>query len=173
MKGAKIQNDISWLFYNVFLFQNIKIKLKSRTWMTLKSSVVIFQALEPLQPQRPHWPLQPQWPRQPQKKKFLILMVESSLAPKWPILASFCGIDHQKSNFSLISYTLSVRGCWGQLMLIFWKPSMYIKNSQSLDSKTMFEQYLTCIFLSSSMWVSFQIFWYFWGIVRLKFWHPP
>ena len=32
-------------------FQNIKIKLNLRTWMTLKSSVVIFQALEPLHPQ--------------------------------------------------------------------------------------------------------------------------
>ena len=30
-------------------------------------------------------------------------MVGSSLAPKWPILVLFCGIDHQKSNFSLIS----------------------------------------------------------------------
>jgi hypothetical protein len=34
-----------------YYFQNIKIKLNSRTWMTLKSSVVIFQALEPMQPQ--------------------------------------------------------------------------------------------------------------------------
>ena len=40
-------------------FQNIKIKLNPGTWMTLQSSVVIFQALEPLQPQ---WPLQPQQP---------------------------------------------------------------------------------------------------------------
>ena len=33
--------------------------------MTLNSSVVIFQALKPLQPQWPQWPQQPQWPRQP------------------------------------------------------------------------------------------------------------
>ena len=45
------------------ILQNIKIKLNSRTWMTLKSSVVIFQTLEPQQPQ---WPLQPQQPRWPQ-----------------------------------------------------------------------------------------------------------
>jgi hypothetical protein len=32
-------------------FQNIKIKLNSGTWMTLDSSELIFQALEPLQPQ--------------------------------------------------------------------------------------------------------------------------
>ena len=50
VKGAKIQNDISRLFYNIFLFQNIKIKLNSRTPMTLESSAVIFQALKPLQP---------------------------------------------------------------------------------------------------------------------------
>ena len=50
-KGTKIQNDISWFYANIFAFQNIKIKQNSRTGMTLKSSEVIFQALEPLQPQ--------------------------------------------------------------------------------------------------------------------------
>ena len=30
---------------NNYLFQNINVKLNSKTWMTLKSSVVIFQAL--------------------------------------------------------------------------------------------------------------------------------
>ena len=48
-------------------------------------------------------------------------MIGSFLAPKWPIMVLFCGMDHQKSNFSLISDTLSVRGCWGQPMLLFWK----------------------------------------------------
>ena len=54
-------------------------------------------------------------------KNFLVLMVGSSLAPKWPILAPICEMNHQKSKFSLISYTLSVGGCWGQPMSIFWK----------------------------------------------------
>ena len=45
----------------------------------------------------------------------------SSLAPKWPIPVPFCGMDHQKSNFSLTSDTLSVGGCWGQPMEFFWK----------------------------------------------------
>ena len=54
-------------------------------------------------------------------KKFLIMMVWSSLAPKWTILVPFCGIDHQKSNFSLIFGIFSVGGCWGQAMLLFWK----------------------------------------------------
>ena len=45
--------------------------MNSRILLTLKSSVVIFQALEPLQPRRPHWPLQPQQPLQPQKPYFI------------------------------------------------------------------------------------------------------
>ena len=78
-------------------------------------------------------------------KNFLVLMVGSSLAPKWPILSLFCGIIHQKSKFSLISYTLSVGGCWGQPMLLFWKPRMYIKNLLSQHSKTTFKQDFTYI----------------------------
>ena len=35
-------------------------------------------------------------------KNLLILMVRWSLAPKWPILVHFCGMDHQKSKFLLI-----------------------------------------------------------------------
>ena len=50
-------------------------------------------------------------------------MVRLPLAPLWPILAPFHGMDHQKSNFSLISGTLSVGGCWGQLMLLFFENS--------------------------------------------------
>ena len=49
----------TWYFMippKIFFSKNIEIKLNSRTWMSLKSSVVIFQALEPLQPQ---WPQQP------------------------------------------------------------------------------------------------------------------
>ena len=68
MKGAKIQLDNSWFYPKTIFFQNIKIKLNSITWMTLKFPVVILQALEPLQPQwpqQPQWPKWPQWPRQP------------------------------------------------------------------------------------------------------------
>ena len=55
--------DIGWpqqpptenmLKFNMILktfFLNIRIKLNSDAWMTLKSSIVIFQALKPLQPQ--------------------------------------------------------------------------------------------------------------------------
>ena len=48
-------------------------------------------------------------------------MVGSSLAPKLPIMVPFNRMDHQKFNFSLISGTISVGGCWGQPMLLFWK----------------------------------------------------
>ena len=49
-----------------------------------------------------------------------ILMIWSSLSPKWPIPVSFGGIDHQKSNFLLISDTLPVGGCWGQPISHLW-----------------------------------------------------
>ena len=52
-------------------------------------------------------------------KIILILMVWSSMAPKWPIIVIFFGMDHQKSNFSLIYGTLSDGGCWGQPLLFF------------------------------------------------------
>ena len=64
-KGAKIQYDISWFYPKKTFFQNIKIKLNSNVWITLKSSVVIFQALKPLQSRWLQWPQWPQWPRQP------------------------------------------------------------------------------------------------------------
>ena len=39
--------------------------------MPLKSSVVIFQALKPLQSHWPQQPLQPHWPQQPLQPYFL------------------------------------------------------------------------------------------------------
>ena len=79
----------------------------------------------------------------------MILMVGSSLTPKWPILAPFCGMDHQKFNFSLISDTLSVGGCWGKLMLLFWKNGVVVPiNSLTQHSRTIFKPNLTCLSLS-------------------------
>ena len=105
-KGAQIQHAISWFYLNKSYFKTSKIKLNSRTWLPLKSSVVIFQALEPLQPQWPLQPQQPQWPQWPEQphfiKKWLILLVWWSLAPIWPLLVHFCGMDHQKSKLLLI-----------------------------------------------------------------------
>jgi hypothetical protein len=65
-KGAKIQYTIFHDSTQKTFFQNIKMKLNSNAWMTLKSLVVIFQALTPLQPQWPQWPQQPQQPQWPQ-----------------------------------------------------------------------------------------------------------
>ena len=48
-------------------------------------------------------------------------MIGLSLAPKWPIPVPFFRMDHRKSNFSLIFDILSVRGCWGKPMILFWK----------------------------------------------------
>ena len=125
LRGAQIQLDVLWLeLTKNMCFQNIKIKLNSGTWMTLQSSVVIFQVLESFQPQWPLQPQQPQWPQWLQQphfiKKLLILMVRSSLASKWSNPVPFCGMDNQKSSFLLISGTLCFGGCWGQPMLLFW-----------------------------------------------------
>ena len=75
-------------------------------------------------------------------------MVGSYLAPKEPTLVLFCRMDHQKSNFSLIFGILSVRGCWGQPILLFWKLFDETQMSKNQDVKTNFKQNTTCIFLS-------------------------
>ena len=47
-KGVKIKHFKDFMILpQKFCFQNIKAKLNSRTWMTLKSSAVILQALKP------------------------------------------------------------------------------------------------------------------------------
>ena len=91
--------------------------LNSRTWMTLKTSLVFFPDLRNLCSlidlgslcnlnglNSLYSPIS--------SKNFLILMVWSSLAPQWPILVIFCGMDHQKFNFSLIYGTLSMLFSW-------------------------------------------------------------
>ena len=44
--------------------------------------------------------------------------------------------------------TFSVRGCWHQPMLLYWKMVVATKNSLSQDSRTIFKPNLNCIFLS-------------------------
>ena len=78
------ENDISWpkqpltkkvqkfnmiFHYSTpnFFFHNIRIKLNSNAWMTLKSLAVVFQASKLLQPQWPQQPQQPQCPKWPQQ----------------------------------------------------------------------------------------------------------
>ena len=81
-------------------YPNIKIKLNSRTLMTLKPSVVIFQTLELLQPQWPLQPQQPPWPQWPLQPHFIKNITDCD---GWIIpgtkMVPFCEMDHQKSNF--------------------------------------------------------------------------
>ena len=46
----------------------------------------------------------------------------------------FCGMDHQKSKYSLIYGPISVGGCWGQPMLVFWKLVDETQISKPLES---------------------------------------
>ena len=102
-------------------FPKIKIKLNSRTWMTPKSSVVIFEPLETsaasLTSPASVASLASATSTAPiYSKNFLFLIIWSPLVPKWPTLALFCGISQEKSKFSLVSDTISVGGWWGQNM---------------------------------------------------------
>ena len=103
-----------------YVFQNIKTNLNLRTWMTLKSSVVIFQALEPLQLQ---WPLQrqqppwPQWPLQPH-------FIKQITAPDDWILPGKQMTNNGPflwNESSKIQISLSNGGCWGQPILLLQK----------------------------------------------------
>ena len=129
-KIAKIQHEFSWFCRKKFFpkHQNIAILLikllNLRTWMTLMTSLVLFPDLKNL------WSLidlgslcnlnglNSLYSSIP-SKIILILMVWSSMAPKWPIIVIFFGMGHQKSNFSLIYGALSDGGCWGQPLLFF------------------------------------------------------
>ena len=85
------------------------------TWMTLKSSLVIFQTLEPLQPRWPHRPLRPHWPQQPRQHYFIkelhnpndLIIPGTKLTDNGPFLWN----ESSKIHFSLISTTLFV-GCF-------------------------------------------------------------
>ena len=81
-------------------------------------------------------------------KNFLIQMVWSSMTWKWPIPVLFCGMNHQKYKFPLISVSFSVGGCWGQNMLLFWKLVDETQIPQSQEYTDTFKQSRTCTFLS-------------------------
>ena len=102
-----------------FCFQNIEIKLNLRTCVTLKSSVVIFQALKLCSLidliglcsfvglTSLYSPISP--------KIFLVLMIGWSLAPKWSILSPFCGssITQFFTDMYLIPFLLeAVEASW-------------------------------------------------------------
>ena len=83
--------------------------------MTLKSSLMIFQALEPLQPQRPHRPLQPQWPQQPLKPYFIKKLpdLDDWIVPgtKMTNAGPFLLNESSKIQFFTDFSTFSVGGC--------------------------------------------------------------
>ena len=108
-----------------YVFQNIKRNLNTRTWMTLKSSVVIFQALEPLKPHWPQRPLQPLWPHWPLQPFFINFLpdLDCWIIPgtKMTNTGPFLWNGSSKIQIFTDFSTFSVGGCWGQLMLFFWK----------------------------------------------------
>ena len=108
------------------LFQNIKIKLNLRTWWTLKSSEVMLQAVEPLQPQWPQQPRQPQWPQWPHQPHFIKKCTDpdGSMIPGTKMTNTGPFLWNGSSKIQLFTdfSTFSVRGCWGQPILFFWKP---------------------------------------------------
>ena len=70
--------------------------------------------------------------------KLLVLKVGTSLAPKWPIMVSFCGMYHQKSKFSLIS-TVEASQCYffeNWLMKLKCPNLQKPKNSKNVDPST-------------------------------------
>ena len=90
--------------------------LNSRTRMTLKSSIVILQALETTAPQ---WPLQPHWRQQSLQPYFLKKLPDpNGLIIKMTSIGHFFGMVLQKSKLSPMYGTVSVGGCWGQPILL-------------------------------------------------------
>ena len=106
-------------------FQNTKIKLNSNALMTLKSSVVVFQALKLLQPQWPQRPQQPQWPQWPQQPHFIkkITDPDDLIIPSTQMTntSPFLWNGSSKIQFFTDIWYSSWRGCWGQPMSFFWK----------------------------------------------------
>ena len=151
-KGAKIQQEFSWFRQNYFSPQIFKFKnqdysevlssdfpglrnLYSLTDLSDLSGLCNLTGLNSL-----YSPIS--------LKNFLILMIWSSMAQKWPIIVIFCGMDNQKSKFLLIHGIFSVRGCWGQSRLLFWKLDDESQISKTQDHTDTFKHNLTSIFLS-------------------------
>ena len=75
-------------------------------------------------------------------------MFSSTMAPKWPILVSQCGMDHQKPTILLIFGTLSLGGCGGHPM----RPKLNLKVKSQMSKPNEYtdniKSNLTCKFLS-------------------------
>ena len=136
------KSNISWpqqpptgkaLKFNLIFHDSTKINFVSKhqnkaEFENLVNSEVLssdFQALEPLQPQWPRQPQQPQWPQWPQQPHFIKKFTDpdGSMIPgtKMTNTGPFLWNGSSKIQFFTDSSTFSVRGCWGQPMLLFWK----------------------------------------------------
>ena len=116
------------------VFQNIKIKLNSTTWMTLECSVVIFQALEYLWPQ---WPQQPQQPQQPQ----------------WPHRMLW-------HNLALIWHHIQVFPLVMRYFIDFWisANSQLVYENKQATSKSISSSYVLVCLLSPSVFANYFLF---------------
>ena len=114
-------------------FQNIKIKLNSGTWMTLQSSVVIFQALEPLQPQWPLQPQQPQWPQWPLQPHFNIKFTELDFSINPCTKTTYCAlmmwVGSEKTRYFLDFCHSFFWRLWRTGMLLLTKSKGHKSNS--------------------------------------------
>ena len=104
-KGAKLQDDISW-FYPHFFSSTHQSKAEFKDLDDTEVFSSDFPGLISAAISMTSMAQQPQWPKWPQQPHFIKKKYSSSLEPKWPIPVPFCGMVHQKSNFSLISDTL-------------------------------------------------------------------
>ena len=81
-------------------------------------------------------------------KKVLSFMFPSTTAPKWPILVSQCGMDHQNPTVLLIFGTFSLWGCGGHPI----RPKLNSKDKHQISTPNEytvnFKSNLTCIFPS-------------------------
>ena len=107
-------------------FQNIKVKPNSRTWMTLKSSVVWYPGLRTSATSMTSTISTASVASMTstasfQQNIYSTWWFDHPYYPNDQYEVLFCEMDHQKFNFLLIFNTLSVGGCWGQPMLLFLK----------------------------------------------------
>ena len=97
-KGAKIQLDISWFYPEKIFFQNIKIKLNLRTWMTLKFSAASMASTASTTSMASMT-----FTASFHQKNYCSWWLDTPWQPNHQDWSFFCGMDHQKPKFSLIS----------------------------------------------------------------------
>jgi len=124
-KGARFQYDISWFYQNnIFSKHQNKAEFKNLDDSEVLSSDFP-QTLEPLKPQWPLQPQQPPWPQWPLLPQFIKKNTDPDgwIIPgtKMTNTGPFLWTRLSKIQFFIDLSTISVEGCWGQCMLLFWK----------------------------------------------------